>query len=198
MRGQPTSADPRSLRSREQILAALHRGARDGSITNLSALSTAAGVTRATIYNHFETLEEAAWFAIRDSFAQLLEIDASERHLGRAPEVVGIESLRKVVEMLRAEEPLVRIADTYRSEAVLPGVAGILLGTVTGFRAEFSPLTATEAAEAAESAAEAQDAYVAGGLYAVLSTGAWGTRDALEVARVAYSLLPDWMRNPSR
>ena len=189
MRGSPASADPRALRSREQILSALHRVAREGTLTNLSALSAAAGVTRATIYNHFETLEEAAWFAISASFEQLMERDSSERHRGIAPELVGVTSLRSVIEMLRDEEPLARIADTYRSSSVLPGLAGILLGTVESFRGEFSTAASAES--------QAQDIYVAGGLYAVMSTGAWGQRDAGEVARVAYSLLPNWMRHPT-
>jgi AcrR family transcriptional regulator len=189
----PTSADPRALRSRERILSALHRAARDGGLSNLSALSAAAGVTRATIYNHFHTFEEAAWCAVRDSVEGLLEMDAAARHRGTSPDAVGIDSLRKVIGLLRDEEPLVRLADTYRSAAALPGVAGILLGTVETFRAEFSPAGAESGAES-----ESEDLYVAGGLYAVMSTGAWGTRDVGEVAAAAYSLLPLWMRRPIR
>lgn len=189
MRGQSTSSDPRSLRSREQILSALHTAGREGSVTTLSALSAAAGVTRATIYNHFETLEEAAWFAVRDSLEQLLDRDAAERNRGLPPAQVGVESLRRVIVLLRDEEQLARIADTFRSTAELPGLAGILLGTVQRFRADFPPPPNTGALD--------QDVFVAGGLYAVMSTGAWGTRDPAEVAVAAYGLLPEWMRNPS-
>jgi len=73
MAARPASDDPRSLRSREQILAALHETARAGTLTSISALSTAAGVTRATFYNHFDTIEQAAWTAISESFDELLE-----------------------------------------------------------------------------------------------------------------------------
>ena len=194
MRATPASTDTRALRSREQIFAALHEAGREGNLSTLSALSAAAGVTRATIYNHFETLEEAAWFAVRRSLERLVDADAAQRHHGLPPDVVGVDSLRKVIEFLREEESLVRVADTYRSDAALPGLAGILLGTVERFRADFPPATTTEPDTSTEAAA--QDSYVAGGLYAVMSTGAWGQRDPAEIAAVAYSLLPEWMRRP--
>lgn len=184
------AGDPRAVRSRERILSALHRAGIEGGLTNITALSVAAGITRATIYNHFGSLEEAAWFAVLDGFELLLDDDAAHRRQGVAPDLVGADSLRRVIEMLRAEESLVRLADTYRSNALLPGVAGIVLRTVQTFRGEFSPPTGRES--------EAEDIYVAAGLYAVLSTGAWSKRDPGEVAGVAYALLPNWMRRPTR
>lgn len=188
MPGHTHLTDPRSRRSRDQILDALHRSARSNELTTMSALSAAAGVTRATIYNHFDTLEEAAWFAMLDSFEHLLESDVADRRQGAVPELVGVESLRKIVELLRAERPLVRLADTYRSDSVLPGLAGIVLETTRTFRANSSaPPTANS---------EAQDVFVSAGLYALIAAGAEGQRDPAEIAQEAYALLPDWMQQP--
>jgi len=170
-------------------MAALRRVGREGDLT-ISAVSSAAGVTRATFYNHFESLQEAAWFAMSESYEQLLAQDVAARHEGEDPDRVGIESLRKIVEMLRADRELVRLADTYEVYSVLPGLADIHLSTQRRFRANFGPPAPVDPA--------AEDIYIAAGLYALLANGARGTDDAEHVASIAYSILPDWMRNPRR
>jgi len=170
-------------------MAALRQVGREGELT-ISAVSSAAGVTRATFYNHFESLQEAAWFAMSDSYDQLLAQDVAARHEGGDPDRVGIESLRKIVEMLRADRELVRLADTYEVYSVLPGLADLHLSAQRRFRANFGPPEPVEPG--------AEDIYIAAGLYALLATGARGTEDAEHVASVAYSILPDWMRNPHR
>ena len=161
--------------------------AREGDLT-IPAVSSTAGVTRATFYNHFVSLEEAAWCAMLESFNELLAQDSTARRDGSVPSAVGVASLRKVVELLRTDSELVRLADSYRTEFVLPGLVNIVLETVAHFRAEFgSPNQADFSAE---------DTYTAAGLYALLLTGARGKQDANDVATVAYSLLPEWMRQP--
>lgn len=44
--------------------------------------------------------------------------------------------------------------------------------------------------------AEMEVTYAAAGLYAVLAVGARGDGDPAEIARVAHSLMPEWMRRP--
>ncbi|CAN5458472.1 hypothetical protein BH10ACT1_BH10ACT1_21500 [soil metagenome] len=171
------------------MLTALRQVARGGEPT-ISSVSAAAGVTRATFYNHFESLEEAAWLAMAESFERLLDDDGTARRGGSAPDLVGVESLRRVVELLRVDGELVRIADGHRTPSTLAGVADIVLGTVRRFRADFGPPSGEEAAS--------EDVYIASGLYGVLVTGARSGRDAAQVATSAYALLPGWMRKPSR
>lgn len=182
------AGDPRFLRSRAKMLSALRHVARDGDLT-IPAVSAAAGVTRATFYNHFASLEEAAWVAMCESWDELLVRDSAARRDGADSETVGLESLRLIVEMLRVDRELARLADNHRSDSVLPGLANIVLEQVRSFRTEFGRPTAT-----ADPGAE--EVYVAAGLYALLSTGAKGGQDPADVATIAYSLLPEWMRQP--
>ena len=189
MRRLSSPDDPRFRLSRERMMTALRRTAREGDLT-ISAVSSAAGITRATFYNHFASLEEAAWFAVLDSFESLMIQDATARRDGLAPGLVGVDSLRKVVELLRADGELARLADGYQGDSILPGLAGIVLTQVTRFRAEFGGMTTADRT--------AEDTYIAAGLYAVLITGAKGDRDAAHVAATAYSLLPEWMTQPGR
>ncbi len=187
-RGLPSEQDPRFRRSRESIIVALRDTARSGRPVTVSSVSSAAGVTRATFYNHFQTLEEAAWLALLDSFGQLLAVDIDKRRRGAAAELVGVQSLRKLVELLRVDAELARLAEAHRERSVLPGLAGIVLEQVHRFRAEFSA--------PADADADAEDVYVAAGLYALIATGARGDREAADVASTAYSMLPEWMRRP--
>lgn len=187
MGARPISSDPRSQRSRQGILDALHRQARDGQLTSISSLSADAGVTRATFYNHFETIEEAAWFAVLDTFNHILERDFEDRRQGMSLEAAGIESLRLIVEMLRSEPQLVRLADAYEDGSNLPGLAEV-------FRVQNRIVWADSGNES--DTAEVEITYAAAGLYAVLLTGARGQDDPAGVARVAHSLLPEWMRQP--
>ncbi|OPX09489.1 TetR/AcrR family transcriptional regulator [Mycobacterium sp. AT1] len=181
--------DPRFRRSRDRLLAALRQVAREGDLT-IPAVSVAAGVTRATFYNHFTSLDEAAWYAMLDSFDELLSEDAAARRAGADPAAVGLQSLRKIVELLRVDGALARLADSYPSGTVLPGLADVVLAQVRWFRTEFGAPTTLDPA--------AEEVYVAAGLYALLATGARGDGDPVDVALVAYSLLPEWMRHPGR
>lgn len=187
MTGRAISADPRSRRSRQQILDALHRQAREGELTIISSLSSAAGVTRATFYNHFDTLEEAAWFAILDSFDHLLARAFKERDEGIAFDDAAIKNLQEMVELLRAEPQLVQLADGYDNGSDLRGIAEI-------FRVQ-NRIVWTDSGRESD-LAEVEVTYAAAGLYAVLSIGARGDGHPADIARVAHSLLPEWMRQP--
>ena len=189
MGARPVSSDPRAQRSRQRILDALHRQARAGELTSISSLSMAAGVTRATFYNHFDTIEEGAWYAILEAFDHILESALEKRRQGISFDVAGIESLCMIVELFRAELPLVRLADAYDNGSELPGVVAI-------FRAQNDIVWAESGNESAT--ADVEITYAAAGLYAVLSIGACGEDDPEQVARVAHSLLPAWMREPER
>ena len=188
MGARPISSDPRSQRSRQQILDALHRQARDGELTSISSLSEAAGITRATFYNHFDTIEEAAWFAILDSFDHILARALAEREQGLSFDVAGIESLRLIVEVFRSEPQLVRLADAYDNGSHLTGIVEIFRGQTGTLWADSGKQSDT---------ADVEITYAAAGLYAVLSIGARGADDPEQIARIAHALLPDWMRQPN-
>ncbi|WP_382309834.1 TetR/AcrR family transcriptional regulator [Herbiconiux sp. UC225_62] len=189
MGARPISSDPRSQKSRQQILDALHAQARAGELTSISSLSEAAGVTRATFYNHFDIFEEAAWFAILDSFDHLIARAFEKRDEGIQLRVAAIENLRLIVELLRAEPQLFHLADTYDNGSDLRGIGEIFRVQTRLVWKDSGNVSAT---------AEVEITYAAAGLYAVLSTGARGNEDADEIARVAHSLLPEWMRQPNR
>ena len=167
----------------------MHRLAREGNLTSISSLSSAAGVTRPTFYNHFDTFEEAAWFAILDSFNHLLERAFKEREEGIAFDTAAMKSLRSIVELLRAEPQLVHLADAYDNGSDLRGLGEI-------FRVQ-NRLVWADSGRASDTA-EVEITYAAAGLYAVLSIGARGEGDPEEIARVAHALMPEWMRQPNR
>ncbi|WP_213816907.1 TetR/AcrR family transcriptional regulator [Glaciihabitans sp. dw_435] len=189
MAARPISSDPRSQKSRQQILDAMHRLARKGELSSISSLSREADVTRATFYNHFDTIEEAAWFAILDSFDRLLARAFDERESGASFDAAAIKNLGEMVELLRAEPQLVHLADAFDNGSDLRGVAEI-------FRVQ-NRLVWTDSARESDTA-EVEVTYAAAGLYAVLSIGARGADDPEAVARIAHSLLPEWMRQPDR
>ena len=188
MKASPISSDPRSQRSRQQILDALHDQARAGELTSISSLSAAAGVTRATFYNHFDTIEQASWFAVLDSFDQLLARAFQEREDGLDFDVAAIDNLGEIVELMRSEPQLVYLADAHDNGSDLRGLAEV-------FRVQNRLVWADSGRES--DTAEVEVTYAAAGLYAVLSIGARGSADAGDIARVAHSLLPEWMRRPS-
>ncbi|WP_157109221.1 TetR/AcrR family transcriptional regulator [Cryobacterium arcticum] len=189
MSARPVSSDPRSQRSRQQIFAAMHSQARAGELTSISSLSESAGITRATFYNHFDTFEEAAWFAILDSFDHLIAQAFERRDEGIELAVAAIENLRTIVELLRAEPQLFHLADSYDNGSDLRGIAEII-------RVQNRIVWVDSGDDSAT--AEVEITYAAAGLYAVLSMGARSEDDAGEIARVAHSLLPDWMRQANR
>jgi AcrR family transcriptional regulator len=183
------SNDPRALRSREAIVAALREGALSGRPVSISSVTEAAGVSRATFYNNFNSLEEAAWFAISADVKALLEQDIQARKLGTPPAEVGILSLQRNIDMLRNNHELTRLANAYRAESGLPGIAAVLHTTVREFRALLGDPTAPKA--------DAEDIYVAAGLHGVFQVAVENGEDSASIARTAYALLPDWMRNPA-
>jgi AcrR family transcriptional regulator len=183
-----TSLDPRALRSRHRIIEALREELRAGRAPTISALAERADVTRATFYRNFDTIEGAAWSALLGDFEALLARDADERHHGVSPDFVGTESLRAMIDLLRLDGELSRLANAYRDDSGLPGLAVVILTQVRRFRAEFGDPDDAHAAT--------EDVYVATGLYGVLSGAIESDAPAGSIAVAAYAMLPEWMRHP--
>ncbi|GAA4683170.1 TetR/AcrR family transcriptional regulator [Frondihabitans cladoniiphilus] len=180
--------DPRSLRSRERIIRALRAELRAGRSLTIAAVTGEAKVTRQTFYNNFDSLEEAGWFALLEDFNTLLVDDIQTRWSGASPDFVGLASLRKIVELLRAESSLSLLANGYRDEAGLTGLAAVMLSEIRRFRAEFG--------DPASPLAQEEDLYTATGLCGLLTVAATGDASSTSIARAAYALLPEWMRQP--
>jgi AcrR family transcriptional regulator len=183
-----TSNDPRAIRSREAIVTALREEVRAGRSVTISSVTEVAGVSRATFYNNFNGLEEAAWFAISDEVLGLLDLDVEARDQGAPPAEVGMLSLQRDIDMLRDNHELTRLANAYRDDSGLPGIAAILLTAVRQFREIFGDPSAPNA--------DAENVYIASGLHGVFQVAVENGEDSASIARTAYTFLPGWMQNP--
>ena len=182
------SNDPRALRSREAIVTALREQTRSGRPVTISSVADAASVSRVTFYNNFNGLEEAAWFAISADLRALLDQDVQERGQGTPPPEVGVDSLRREIDMLRDNHELTRLANAYRDDSGLPGIDAVLLTIVREFRSLFGDPDAPEA--------ETENVYIASGLHGVFQVAVENGEDSASIARAAYKILPGWMQNP--
>ena len=184
------SNDPRALRSREAIVTALREEIRAGRPVTISSVAEAASVSRVTFYNNFSGLEEAAWFAITADLRALLDQDVQERELGTPHPEAGVESLQRDIDMLRDNHELTRLANAYRDDTGLPGIAAVLLTIVREFRSLFGDPDAPDA--------ETENIYVASGLHGVFQVAVENGEDSASIARAAYGLLPGWMQDPNQ
>jgi len=184
------SNDPRALRSREAIVTALREEIRAGRPVTISSIADSASVSRVTFYNNFNGLEEAAWLAIAADLHALLDQDVEERDLGTPPPEVGVDSLRRIIDMLRDNHELTRLANAYRDDTGLPGIAAVLLTIVREFRLLFGDPEAPDA--------EAENIYIASGLHGVFQVAVENGEDSASIARTAFGLLPGWMQNPNQ
>lgn len=184
------SNDPRALRSREAIVTALREEIRAGRPVTISSVADAASVSRVTFYNNFNGLEEAAWFVIAADLRALLDQDVQERKQGTPPPEVGVDSLRREIDMLRDNHELTRLANAYRDDTGLPGIAAVLLTIVREFRSLFGDPDAPDA--------ETENVYIASGLHGVFQVAVENGEDSASIARAAYRILPDWMQNPGQ
>lgn len=186
--------DPRFTRSREAIadtLADLMQ--RTDTCPSVSTLSEAAGIHRATFYNHFDSVEHAAVHVITSDFRALRALDFGDRQLGADPASVALATLNTMLETLRRRRTLFLLASTWQSPSGLMGIGDLLVDQIRNFRHEFG---GDEQQSDADSAVE--DIYTACGMNGVLSAalgdGLGGEPE--EIARRLYAALPDWMQHP--
>ncbi|MER5553117.1 hypothetical protein ABT001_15815 [Streptomyces sp. NPDC002793] len=187
-------ADPRFTRSRRAIADALaDLMQRTQSCPSVSALSEAAGIHRATFYNHFDSVEEAAVYVIADDFRALHVLNISDRHMGADPTAVAVATLNAMLDSLRQRRSLFLLASTWRSPSGLMGIGDLLLEQLHALRRdlgidehEFGPHNSVE------------DVYTASGVHGVFSAAVGGNTgcDPEEIAVRLYALLPDWIRQP--
>ncbi|MCS7483314.1 TetR/AcrR family transcriptional regulator [Umezawaea endophytica] len=184
-------ADPRFTRSRRAIsdaLADLVR--RTESCPSVSALAEAAGIHRATFYNHFDSVEEAAVHVIAEDFRALHDLNISDRRKGADPTAVAVATLNAMLDSLRQRRSLFLVASTWRSPSGLMGIGDLLLEQLHALRRD---LGVDE-----QGSDSVEDVYTASGVHGVFSAAVGGTADCdqEEIAVRLYALLPDWIRHP--
>ncbi|MEU1494858.1 hypothetical protein ABZ456_32020 [Streptomyces sp. NPDC005776] len=187
-------ADPRFTRSRRAIADALaDLMQRTQSCPSVSALSEAAGIHRATFYNHFDSVEEAAVFVIADDFRSLHDLNISDRRMGADPTAVAVATLNAMLDSLRQRRSLFLLASTWRSPSGLMGIGDLLLEQLRALRRD---LGTDERESSPHNSVE--DVFTASGVHGVFSAAVGGNTDCdpEEIAVRLYALLPDWIRQP--
>ncbi|MGW5868653.1 TetR/AcrR family transcriptional regulator [Streptomyces sp. NPDC055239] len=187
-------ADPRFTRSRRAIADALaDLMLRTQSCPSISALATAAGIHRATFYNHFDSLEEAAVYVIAEDFRALRTLDLSDRQLGADPTAVALATLNSMLDSLRQRRSLFLLASTWQSPSGLPGIGDLLVDQVRSLRRDFGG-----GERESEARDWVEDVYTASGVNGVFSAAVGGSLgvEPEEIAVRLYAVLPDWIRQP--
>ncbi|MFD6274239.1 hypothetical protein ACFWFI_01375 [Streptomyces sp. NPDC060209] len=191
----PTAeADPRFTRSRRAIAEALaDLMLRTSSCPSVSALSEAAGIHRATFYNHFDSVEEAAVYVIADDFRALHDLNISDRQMGADPAAVAVATLNAMLDSLRQRKSLFLLASTWQSPSGLMGIGDLLVEQLHALRRD---LGVGEGESGAHNSVE--DVYTASGVHGVFAAAVGGNTDCdqEEIAVRLYALLPDWIRHP--
>jgi len=185
--------DPRAERSRAALIATIsHLGEVPDAPPNVSTVTRAANVHRATFYNHFESVEQLAVDAIDEQLERLREADYRGRHEGLEPEVVGTRTLENILEFFDAHPGLYRLASAWVAPSGLSGIGEVIRRQVHSFRVEFDD-PSVDGVEAA-----AEETYIAGGMTAVFAAVLSGGLPRDHASTRLLELLPEWMQHPLR
>jgi AcrR family transcriptional regulator len=186
--------DPRAGRSRAALIATIsHLGEVPHATPNVSTVTRAANVHRATFYNHFESVEQLAVDAIDEQLERLREVDYRGRHEGLEAEVVGTRTLEQILEFFDAHPGLCRLASAWVAPSGLSGIGEVIRRQVHSFRVEFDDPAAAEGPDAA-----AEETYIAGGMTAVFVAVLSGDLPREHASIRLLELLPEWMQHPLR
>ncbi|MFI2363405.1 TetR/AcrR family transcriptional regulator [Promicromonospora sp. NPDC019610] len=187
--------DPRFTRSRQAItdaLAALL--GQMGTYPSVAAVTQAAGVHRATFYNHFQSVEEAAVALIREDFRTLGTPEPGDRQQpGADPAAMALETLNTMLETLRQRRNVFLVASAWRSPSGLMGISDLLVDHVRELRRGLG------GDDAGAETDDVEDVYAACGMNGVLSaavSGSLGDRPE-EITSRLHAALPAWMRQQS-
>ncbi|WP_072806168.1 TetR/AcrR family transcriptional regulator [Rhodococcoides yunnanense] len=188
-------SDPRFTRSRRAIADALAEYMQETeTCPSVSALSEAAGIHRATFYNHFDSVEEAAVFVIADDFRAFHDENINERRLGADPATVALATLNAMLASLRQRKGLFFLASTWRSSSGLMGIGDLLLDRLRALRRD---LGVDDEESGVNNAVE--DVFAASGVLGVFSAAVGGNTDCDpdDIGVRLLALLPEWMRLPA-
>lgn len=186
--------DPRFTRSRKAIADALAKlMQQQHTCPSVSALAEAAGVHRATFYNHFDSVEEAAVYVIAEEFRALHEVNISDRQLGADPAAAAVATLNAMLDSLRRRKSLFLVASTWRSASGLMGIGDLLVEQLVALRRDLGV-----DAQGSSTHNSVQDIYTASGVHGVFSAAVGGNTDCdpEQIADLLYKTLPEWIRQP--
>jgi len=179
------SADPRVARTRAGILAAVHDIAAAGDEVSVSAIARAAGISRASFYSHYASLDDLANSVRREAFLAIGELYDADR-------------LESSDAMLVSQQRLV--AHFAENRALYAAVAALPV-TKESYLADVRAMSAVietelnghpKRPEGLQAAATAR--YIAGAANGLLDAWVTGELDLTESELVEHlmSLLPTW------
>ncbi|WP_378143824.1 TetR/AcrR family transcriptional regulator [Cnuibacter sp. UC19_7] len=179
------SEDPRALRTRAALLDAIRTLSTEGGDLTVSALVRAAGISRASFYSHYESLDELASSVRREAFRSIHD-------LYRGDLVETPEALRRSQERLVAHFAENRAL--YRSVSALPMSREHYLSGVRTMAALIEDILEDHPRVPEGLSAEATARYIAGAAHGLLD--AW-IADELQLSETELvdhltRLLPPW------
>lgn len=199
---QPSTAgeDPRFTRSRQAITDALARLLQQmGPYPSVAAVAAAAGVHRATFYNHFQSVEEAAVSVIAEDFRALGTAGPGGAQPDADPAAVALATLDAMLEALRRRRNVFLVASAWRSPSGLMGISDLLVEQVRDLRRTLAGVAGVPGVAGVAEADDVEDVYAACGINGVLSAavgGSLGDRPE-EITSRLHAVLPAWMRRPA-
>jgi len=179
------SADPRVSRTRAAILAAVRSiAATDGEIS-VSAIARAAGISRASFYSHYASLDDLANSVLREAFVEIGTLYDADR-------------LESSDAMLVSQQRLVaHFADNralYAAVAALPVTKESYLADVRAMSAVIEAELMEHPNRPARLQAAATARYIAGAATGLLDAWVTGELELTEPELVEHlmALLPTW------
>jgi AcrR family transcriptional regulator len=177
------STDPRVTRTRTRLTAAVHQLSAEGEGLNVASITRAAGVSRASFYAHYASLDELADSIRRDAFVAIADF---YQHHDRA-DAMHASQERLVVHFASNRALYVAVSGlTATKEGYLSGVR--VMATLIEESLRSHP------ARPPQLDAEVTARYIAGAAYGLLD--AWTTGEIVlgeeELADHLTRLLPSW------
>ncbi|GAA2228147.1 TetR/AcrR family transcriptional regulator [Herbiconiux moechotypicola] len=179
------SSDPRVVRTRAGILAAVHELVAAGDELSVSAIVRTAGVSRASFYSHYAGLDDLAASLRRTAFHTIAELYAADPH-GSAEAMLS--SQQRLVAHFADNRAL------YAAVAALPVSKEAYLADVRAMAAEIEDALGRQPGLPTGLEVTATARYIAGAAYGLLDAWITGEIDLADAELVDHltRLLPPW------
>jgi AcrR family transcriptional regulator len=179
------STDPRVARTRAGILAAVHALGEAGQELSVSSISRAAGISRASFYAHYASLDALASSLHAEAFRSIGDL---HRFGGDDPADAQLQAQERLVAHFAEHRAL------YAAVAALPVSKVHYLAGVREMAAVVEELLVEHPRRPAELQPAATARYVAGAAYGLLDAWVAGDVDLPgdRLAEHLFQLLPTW------
>ncbi|MDQ1130996.1 TetR/AcrR family transcriptional regulator [Microbacterium sp. SORGH_AS_0888] len=185
-RALETSSDPRVGRTRTAIAEAVHELSRRGEDVTVAALARTAGISRASFYSHYASLDELALALQREAFATISDLYAQES--GDPPTAMRVAQQRLVAHFAESRGLSAAIAGLPVSKEMHLGGIRALAAVIERSLAEHPDIpVGLEIAPTAR--------YIAGAAYGLIDAWLTGELEMTDDALVDHltRLLPPWL-----